>query len=152
MRVSGSLMLRGFVSGVALVGACTATHAIAEDRAGVANLMISTNDLEPLARAAAMQRASVDIPQLGRVPLAIDGGDRNLRSSVPPVNRSMWMVRDDEVFAYSSLAFPLLVDDLDTPATAVSRPLVGGRLVGVRPSLPINRKPMTRSLLQQSSR
>lgn len=145
-------MLRGFLSGVALVGGCTATLAIAEDRGSVVNYMISTNDLEPLARVAALQRASVAVPQLGRVPLAIDGADRDLRSSVPQSNRSMWMVRDDETFAYSSLAFPLLVNDLGTPVTAVSRPLVGGRMVGARPSLPINRMPLTRPLSQWSSR
>lgn len=145
-------MLRGVVSGVALIGGYSNGISFATDSGTVINYMVSTNDLEPLAQVAAAQRASVAVPQLGRIPLAIDSADRDLRSSVPPVNRSRWMVRDDGVFANSSLVLPLLIGDLEPPASPVSRPLVGGRLVGARPSLPINRAPLTRPLPQRSSR
>jgi hypothetical protein len=127
-----------------LPGISFAADGDGQGRSSVVNSRVSTRDLEPLAAVAAIQRSElVVVPSLGHVPLAIDSADTSLRTSVPSSNRSGSLFRSGEVFANSAAVLPLLVGDLEPPASPVSRPLAGGRLVGARPSLPINRNPLT---------
>lgn len=143
-----SFVMQGSLAGISLLGGLAGKSFAAggdePGRSSVISYMVSTKDLEPLAAVAAIQRSElVVVPTLGHVPLAIDSADTSLRTSVPSSNRSGSLFRSGEVFANSAAVFPLLVGDLEPPASPVSRPLAGGRLVGARPSLPINRKPLT---------
>jgi hypothetical protein len=81
----------------------------------------------------------------------VAAADTELRTSVPAANRSRSLFGGGEVFANSAAVLPLLVSDLEPAISPVSRPL-SGRLVGARPSLPINRTPLTSPLAQRSAR
>jgi hypothetical protein len=147
------LMLQAALQASAMFGVCMGTASADDDAGSVTRLMLSTSDLEPLADMASIRQSElVVVSALGRVPLAIDSVDTSLRSSVPSSTRSRSLIRSDEVFANSAAVVPLLVGDLEPPASPVSRPLAGGRLVGARPSLPISRTPLTRPLAQRSVR
>ena len=134
-------------SAVALLG-MVASNARAIDMSaavnepGVVGDLAVMVDLEPLAEIAAMQRDQlVAAPTLGQ---PIGQADTHLRSSVPSAARARTLFGGGEVFANSATVLPLLVVDLEPAASPVSRPLSGGRLVGARPSLPLNRVPLTR--------
>ena len=99
------------------------------------------NDLEPLAEIAAMQRHESAIPTY---PKALSrSADTHLRASVPASNRSQSLFVGGDVFANSAAALPLLVGDMGPAVGPVSRPM-SGRLVGARPSLPLNRLPLVK--------
>ena len=154
-RFSKSIIGWGY-SAVALLaslsGLAVPAHGEGPGASSVVNYMVATNDLEPLAQLAAIQRSElVVIPSLGHVPLAMDSADTGLRPSVPSSNRANQLFGGGEVFANSSAVLPLLVGDLEPPVSPVSRPLAGGRLVGARPSLPLTRVPLTRLPLAQRS-
>lgn len=110
--------------------------------AGFVSDLAVMNDLEPLAAIAAIQRDQ--LPALSAFGQAESPqADTQLRSSVPSSARARSLF-GGQVFANSSAAIPLLIGDLEPVASSVSRPLSGGRLVGARPSLPLNRAPLTR--------
>jgi hypothetical protein len=99
------------------------------------------NDLEPLAEIAAMQQHESAIPvSYGRASSA--STDTHLRASVPATNRSQSLFVGGDVFANSAAVLPLLVGDMGPTVGPVSRPM-SGRLVGARPSLPLNRLPLS---------
>jgi len=99
------------------------------------------NDLEPLAEIAAMQRHEQSaIPTYARASTA--SADTHLRASVPASDRSQSLFVGGDVFANSAAVLPLLVGDMGPAVSPVSRPM-SGRLVGARPSLPLNRLPLS---------
>jgi len=98
------------------------------------------NDLEPLAEIAAMQRHESAIPTYARASTA--SADTHLRASVPASNRSQSLFVGGDVFANSAAVLPLLVGDMGPAVSPVTRPM-SGRLVGARPSLPLNRLPLS---------
>ena len=98
------------------------------------------NDLEPLAEIAAMQQHESAIPTHARASTA--SADTHLRASVPATNRSQSLFVGGDVFANSAAVLPLLVGDMGPAVSPVSRPM-SGRLVGARPSLPLNRLPLS---------
>ena len=98
------------------------------------------NDLEPLAEIAAMQRHESAIPTYARA--SSDSADTHLRASVPATNRSQSLFVSGDVFANSAAVLPLLVGDMGPAVSPVTRPM-SGRLVGARPSLPLNRLPLS---------
>ena len=99
------------------------------------------NDLEPLAEIASMQRHEQSaIPTYARASSV--SADTHLRTSVPAANRSQSLFVGGDVFANSAAALPLLVGDMGPAVGPVSRPM-SGRLVGARPSLPLNRLPLS---------
>lgn len=151
---SPSSMLQAALQAAAMLGVCTGMASAADETGSVARLMLSSSELQPLAEMASIRQSElVAVSALGRVPLAIDSVDTSLRASVPSSTRSLSLFRSGEVFANSATVVPLLVSDLEPPASPVSRPLAGGRLVGVRPTLPINRVPLTRlPVAERSSR
>jgi hypothetical protein len=103
-------------------------------------------DLEPLSQVAAMRR-----DDLSASPTSVKtsaSADTALRTSVPATNRSRSLFGNGEVFGNSAAVLPLLIGDLEPAVAPVSRPL-SGRLVGARPSLPINRAPLTLAPLAQ---
>ena len=98
------------------------------------------NDLEPLAEIAAMQQHESAIPTYVRASTA--SADTHLRASVPASNRSQSLFVGGDVFANSAAVLPLLVGDMGPAVSPVTRPM-SGRLVGARPSLPLNRLPLS---------
>jgi hypothetical protein len=98
------------------------------------------NDLEPLAEIAAMQQHESAIPTYARASTA--SADTHLRASVPASDRSQSLFVGGDVFANSAAVLPLLVGDMGPAVSPVSRPM-SGRLVGARPSLPLNRLPLS---------
>jgi hypothetical protein len=98
------------------------------------------NDLEPLAEIAAMQQHESAIPTYARASTA--SADTHLRASVPASNRSQSLFVGGDVFANSAAVLPLLVGDMGPAVSPVTRPM-SGRLVGARPSLPLNRLPLS---------
>jgi hypothetical protein len=98
------------------------------------------NDLEPLAEIAAMQQHESAIPTYAKASTA--SADTHLRASVPATNRSQSLFVGGDVFANSAAVLPLLVGDMGPAVSPVSRPM-SGRLVGARPSLPLNRLPLS---------
>jgi len=98
------------------------------------------NDLEPLAEIAAMQQHESAIPTYARASTA--SADTHLRASVPASNRSQSLFAGGDVFANSAAVLPLLVGDMGPAVSPVTRPM-SGRLVGARPSLPLNRLPLS---------
>ena len=99
------------------------------------------NDLEPLAEIAAMQRHESAIPvSFGRA--SSDSADTHLRASVPATNRSQSLFVGGDGFTNSAAVLPLLVGDMGPAVSPVTRPM-SGRLVGARPSLPLNRLPLS---------
>ena len=98
------------------------------------------NDLEPLAEIAAMQQHESAIPTYAKASTA--SADTHLRASVPATNRSQSLFVGGDVFANSAAVLPLLVGDMGPAVSPVTRPM-SGRLVGARPSLPLNRLPLS---------
>jgi len=98
------------------------------------------NVLEPLAEIAAMQQHESAIPTYARASTA--SADTHLRASVPASNRSQSLFVGGDVFANSAAVLPLLVGDMGPAVSPVTRPM-SGRLVGARPSLPLNRLPLS---------
>jgi uncharacterized protein involved in high-affinity Fe2+ transport len=98
------------------------------------------NDLEPLAEIAAMQQHESAIPTYAKASTA--SADTHLRASVPATNRSQSLFLGGDVFANSAAVLPLLVGDMGPAVSPVTRPM-SGRLVGARPSLPLNRLPLS---------
>lgn len=147
---SPSTLLQAALQAAAMLGVCTGMASAADDSGSVAKLMVLTNELRPLAGVTSIRQSElVSVPALGGVPLAVDAVDTSLRSSVPSSTRSRSLLPSVEVFANSAAVLPLLVGDLEPPVSPVSRPLAGGRLVGARPSLPINRTSFTRPLARR---
>ena len=105
------------------------------------------NDLEPLSAIAALTRNELSAAPTF-VSAAVTPADTQLRASVPASNRSRSLVASGEVFANSAAVLPLLVGDMEPVVSTVSRPM-SGRLVGARPSLPLNRVPLTQVLRSQ---
>lgn len=147
-----SFIFQGSCSVVAAVG-------IAAGSAGAADLapavvgssvigdLAVMNDLEPLAAIAALTRNELSAAP-AFVSAAAAPADTQLRASVPASNRSRSLVANGEVFANSAAVLPLLVGDMGPVVSTVSRPM-SGRLVGARPSLPLNRVPLTQVLRSQ---
>jgi len=149
-----SLFFRGSCSAIAVIGVAV-SGADAADTAGnwstnassvVGDFAVMT-DLEPLSQVAAMRRDDLLASPAAIIKKPI-AADTELRTSVPAANRSRSLFGSGEVFANSAAVLPLLIGDLELPVGPVSRPL-SGRLVGARPSLPINRVPLTQVPLAQ---
>lgn len=137
-----SLAMLGLSSSGARAVEFTAAKTVAIAGDGFVGDLAAMNDLEPLAEIAALQRDR--LPALSTFGQAASAqADTQLRSSVPSSARAHSLF-GGQVFANSSAAIPLLIGDLEPVASPVSRPLAGGRLVGARPSLPLNRAPLTR--------
>jgi len=145
--------MRSFLKSI-LHGSCSAVTVlgVAAGSAGAVDLtpaftgdsvvgdLARMNDLEPLTEIAAMQRHESAIPTYARASTA--SADTHLRASVPASNRSQSLFVGGDVFANSATALPLLVGDMGPAVGPVSRPM-SGRLVGARPSLPLNRLPLS---------
>lgn len=153
----GSLFFRGSCSAVAVIGVAVSGADAAEPASGwrqntsssvVGDFAVMT-DLEPLSQVAAMRRDDL-LASPASIKSAVVA-DTGLRTSVPATNRSRSLFGSGEVFANSAAVLPLLIGDLEPPVAPVSRPL-SGRLVGARPSLPINRAPLTLAPLAQRTR
>jgi len=149
----GSLLFRGSCSAVTVIGVAVSGVDAAEPSSGwrqttssvVGDFAVMT-DLEPLSQVAAMRR-----DDLSASPTSVKtsaSADTALRTSVPATNRSRSLFGNGEVFVNSAAVLPLLIGDLEPAVAPVSRPL-SGRLVGARPSLPINRAPLTLAPLAQ---
>jgi hypothetical protein len=149
----GSLLFRGSCSAVTVIGVAASGVDAAEPSSGwrqttssvVGDFAVMT-DLEPLSQVAAMRR-----DDLSASPTSVKtsaSADTALRTSVPATNRSRSLFGNGEVFVNSAAVLPLLIGDLEPAVAPVSRPL-SGRLVGARPSLPINRAPLTLAPLAQ---
>ena len=149
----GSLLFRGSCSAVTVIGVAVSGVDAAEPSSGwrqttssvVGDFAVMT-DLEPLSQVAAMRR-----DDLSASPTSVKtsaSADTALRTSVPATNRSRSLFGNGEVFGNSAAVLPLLIGDLEPAVAPVSRPL-SGRLVGARPSLPINRAPLTLAPLAQ---
>jgi hypothetical protein len=141
-----SFLLHGSCSVVAALGVAASSadagdlSPIVSSESVVGDLAIM-NDLEPLAEIAAMTRNDlIAAPALSKSNVA--PADTHLRTSVPSATRSRSLFVGGEVFANSAAVLPLLVGDMEPVASTVSRPM-SGRLVGARPSLPLNRVPLT---------
>lgn len=132
-------------SAVAILGVASGTAGAAELQPTLAGDSVvgdlaRMSDLEPLAELAAMQRfESSAIPTVAK---ANASADTQLRASVPVANRSQSFVVGKDVFANSAAVLPLLVSDMGPAVSPVSRPM-SGRLVGARPSLPLNLSPLS---------
>jgi hypothetical protein len=114
------------------------------DAANLVGGLAAMNDLEPLAEAAAIAQQK-DRFVSARPAMPLIGAATELRASVPAVDRSRSLVSGGDVFANSKSVLPLLVSDMESVVSPVSRPM-SGRLVGARPSLPLlNRVPLTRT-------
>ena len=148
-----SLLFRGSCSAVTVIGVAASGVNAAEPSSGwrqttssvVGDFAVMT-DLEPLSQVAAMRR-----DDLSASPTSVKtsaSADTALRTSVPATNRSRSLFGNGEVFGNSAAVLPLLIGDLEPAVAPVSRPL-SGRLVGARPSLPINRAPLTLAPLAQ---
>lgn len=148
-----SLLFRGSCSAVTVIGVAVSGVDAAEPSSGwrqttssvVGDFAVMT-DLEPLSQVAAMRR-----DDLSASPTSVKtsaSADTALRTSVPATNRSRSLFGNGEVFVNSAAVLPLLIGDLEPAVAPVSRPL-SGRLVGARPSLPINRAPLTLAPLAQ---
>jgi hypothetical protein len=148
-----SLLFRGSCSAVTVIGVAASGVDAAEPSSGwrqttssvVGDFAVMT-DLEPLSQVAAMRR-----DDLSASPTSVKtsaSADTALRTSVPATNRSRSLFGNGEVFGNSAAVLPLLIGDLEPAVAPVSRPL-SGRLVGARPSLPINRAPLTLAPLAQ---
>jgi hypothetical protein len=148
-----SLLFRGSCSAVTVIGVAASGVDAAEPSSGwrqttssvVGDFAVMT-DLEPLSQVAAMRR-----DDLSASPTSVKSSasaDTALRTSVPATNRSRSLFGNGEVFGNSAAVLPLLIGDLEPAVAPVSRPL-SGRLVGARPSLPINRAPLTLAPLAQ---
>jgi hypothetical protein len=148
-----SLLFRGSCSAVTVIGVAASGVDAAEPSSGwrqttssvVGDFAVMT-DLEPLSQVAAMRR-----DDLSASPTSVKtsaSADTALRTSVPATNRSRSLFGNGEVFVNSAAVLPLLIGDLEPAVAPVSRPL-SGRLVGARPSLPINRAPLTLAPLAQ---
>jgi hypothetical protein len=148
-----SLLFRGSCSAVTVIGVAVSGVDAAEPSSGwrqttssvVGDFAVMT-DLEPLSQVAAMRR-----DDLSASPTSVKtsaSADTALRTSVPATNRSRSLFGNGEVFGNSAAVLPLLIGDLEPAVAPVSRPL-SGRLVGARPSLPINRAPLTLAPLAQ---
>ena len=152
----GSLVFQASCSALAIVGvvaggadAADVSPRYALNGSSVVGEFAVMTDLEPLSQIAAMRHDDVlASPSLSKEPAA---ADTELRASVPAANRSRSLFGGGEVFANSAAVLPLLVGDFEPAISPVSRPL-SGRLVGARPSLPINRTPLTSPLAQRSAR
>ena len=148
MRSFFKSLFRGSYSAVAVLGVA-AGSASAGDLSpaftgdSVVGDLARMNDLEPLAEIAAMQRHESAIPTDGRASSASTASaDTHLRASVPATNRSQSLFVGGDVFANSAAVLPLLVGDMGPAISPVTRPM-SGRLVGARPSLPLNRLPLS---------
>ena len=145
--------MRSFLKSI-LHGSCSAVTVlgVAAGSAGAVDLspaftgdsvvgdLARMNDLEPLAEIAAMQRHESAIPTYARASTA--SADTHLRASVPASDRSQSLFVGGDVFANSAAVLPLLVGDMGPAVSPVTRPM-SGRLVGARPSLPLNRLPLS---------
>jgi hypothetical protein len=150
----GSLLFRGSCSAVTVIGVAASGVDAADPSSGwrqtasssvVGDFAVMT-DLEPLSQVAAMRR-----DDLSASPTSVKtsaSADTELRTSMPATNRSRSLFGNGEVFVNSAAVLPLLIGDLEPAVAPVSRPL-SGRLVGARPSLPINRAPLTLAPLAQ---
>ena len=150
----GSLLFRASCSAVTVIGVAVSGVDAAEPSSGwrqttsssvVGDFAVMT-DLEPLSQVAAMRR-----DDLSASPTSVKtsaSADTALRTSVPATNRSRSLFGNGEVFGNSAAVLPLLIGDLEPAVAPVSRPL-SGRLVGARPSLQINRAPLTLAPLAQ---
>jgi hypothetical protein len=145
----GSLFFHGSCSALAVVGVAVSSTDAAEpaspwtsNSSSVVGDFAVMTDLEPLSQIAALRRDDLSTSASLSVVKTSAAADTQLRSSVPAANRSQSLFGTGEVFANSAAVLPLLVADLEPPIGPVSRPL-SGRLVGARPSLPINRSPLT---------
>lgn len=155
----GSLFFRGSCSAVAVIGvAVTGVDAAdpaspwSTDSSSVVGDFAVMTDLEPLSQIAALRRDDLSASAATSVVKAsAAAADTQLRSSVPAANRSRSLFGSGEVFVNSAAVLPLLVADLEPPVVPVTRPL-SGRLVGARPSLPINRAPLPLTWVPLSQR
>ncbi len=145
MRSFLKSFLRNSCSAVAVLGIAAGSASAADlspafTGESVIGDLARMNDLEPLAEIAAMQRHEAAIPTYARVSSA--SADTHLRASVPATNRSQSLFVSGDVFANSAAVLPLLVGDMGPAVSPVTRPM-SGRLVGARPSLPLNRLPLS---------
>lgn len=152
----GSLFFRGSCSAVAVIGvavngvdAADPASPWSTNSSSVVGDFAVMTDLEPLSQIAAMRRD--DLTASASTVKISTAADTQLRSSVPAANRSRSLFGGGEVFANSAAVLPLLVADLEPPIAPVSRPL-SGRLVGARPSLPINVAPLPLTWVPPSQR
>ena len=139
-----SFLFHGSCSVVAALGVAAGSADAGDSVVGDLALM---NDLEPLAEIAALTRNELTTSP-SFVSAAAAPADTHLRASVPAANRSRTLFASGEVFTNSASVLPLLVGDMEPVVSTVSRPM-SGRLVGARPSLPLNRVPLTQVLRSQ---